>query len=172
AGRADLVAAVRAMHNVLGGTLDPHAAYLLLRGLKTLDLRVQRADASALELARRLEEHPKVQRVHYPGLDSHPDAAVARRQMAGGYGGLVSFEVRGDLWTAARVVDAVRLPYIAPSLGGVESLIEQPTVVSYWDHTPQQRADLGISDQLIRFSVGVENFEDLWQDLAQALEQA
>ena len=170
AGRADLVAAVRAMHNVLGGTLDPHAAYLLLRGMKTLDLRVRRQNATALEMARRLEAHPKVARVHYPGLPSHPDHEIAARQMDG-FGGVVSFEVDGDLWRTAALIDAVRLPYIAPSLGGCESLIEQPTVVSYWDQGPEERARLGIRDNLVRFACGVEALEDIWADMAQALEQ-
>ena len=116
------------MHIMLGGVIDPHAAYLLLRGMKTLGLRVARQNESAIELARRLESHPKVARVHYPGLPSHPDHAIAVAQMSG-FGGVVSFEVDGDLWRTAAFIDAVRLPYIAPSLGGVESLIEQPTVV-------------------------------------------
>ncbi len=170
AGRADLVAAVRAMHNVLGGTLDPHAAYLLLRGMKTLDLRVRRQNATALEMARRLEAHPKIARVHYPGLPSHPDYEIAARQMDG-FGGVVSFEVDGDLWRTAALIDAVRLPYIAPSLGGCESLIEQPTVVSYWDQGPEERARLGIRDNLVRFACGVEALEDIWADMEQALAQ-
>ena len=171
AGRAGPVAAVRAMHNVLGGTVDPHAAYLLLRGLKTLGLRVTHQNGAALEIARRLEAHPRVARVHYPGLASHPDHAIAARQMTG-FGGVVSFEVDADLWGTAAVVDAVRLPYIAPSLGGVESLIEQPTVISYWDQGPEGRAAVGIKDSLIRYSVGVEDVEDLWADLDQALERS
>jgi cystathionine gamma-synthase len=170
AGRADLVARVRAMHNVLGGVIDPHAAYLLLRGLKTLALRVARQNATAMELAARLERHPAVARVHYPGLASHPDHAIAVRQMPGGYGGVVSFEVAGDLWDTASVIDGVRLPYIAPSLGGVETLIEQPTVISYWDQGPERRAAIGIKDCLVRYSCGVEDPEDLWQDLEQALD--
>ena len=118
------------MHNVLGGTIDPHASYLLLRGMKTLDLRVERQNRTAMEIARRLEAHPLVQRVHYPGLESHPDHAIAVSQMSG-YGGVVSFEIDGDLWRTAKFIDSVRLPYIAPSLGGVESLIEQPTVIRW-----------------------------------------
>lgn len=170
AGRADLVAAVRAMHNVLGGTIDPHAAYLLLRGMKTLDLRVERQNISAFEIARRLAEHPKIAHVHYPGLPNHPDHEIAVRQMKG-YGGVVSFEVDGDLWRTAALIDAVKLPYIAPSLGGVESLIEQPTVISYWDQGPEKRAQVGIKDNLIRFSCGVEPLEDIWDDMKQALDQ-
>ena len=170
AGKQEAVDSVRAMHNVLGGTVDPHAAYLVLRGLKTLDLRVQRHNASAMEIATRLEAHPKVARVHYPGLESHPDHAIAKAQMSG-FGGVISFEVDGDLWDTAKVIDGVRLPYIAPSLGGVESLIEQPTVVSYWDQGAEKRAELGIKDNLIRFSIGVESCEDIWADLDQALNQ-
>ncbi len=161
---------MRAMHNVLGGTIDPHASYLLLRGMKTLDLRVQRHNATALLLARRLEEHPKIACVHYPGLESHPDHEIAVKQMTG-FGGVISFEVDGDLWRTAKFIDSVRLPYIAPSLGGVESLIEQPTVVSYWDQGPEQRAKIGIKDNLVRFSCGVEAAEDIWADVAQALDK-
>lgn len=171
AGRASAVDVVRAMHNVLGGTVDPHAAYLMLRGMKTLGLRVAAQNAAGLELATRLEAHPRVSRVHYPGLPSHPDHAIAARQMTG-FGGVVSFEVDADLWGTAAVVDGVRLPYIAPSLGGVESLIEQPTVISYWDQGPEERARLGIRDNLIRYSCGVESVEDLWADLCQALDKA
>lgn len=167
AGKAELVAAVRAMHNVLGGTIDPHASYLLLRGMKTLDLRVERQNRTALEVARRLEAHPLVTRVHYPGLESHPDHAIAVAQMSG-YGGVVSFEIDGDLWRTAKFIDSVKLPYIAPSLGGVESLIEQPTVVSYWDQGPEKRAQVGIKDNLIRFSCGIESVEDIWADFEQA----
>lgn len=168
AGRSDLVAAVRGMHNVLGGTVDPHAAYLLLRGMKTLELRVQRQNATAMEIARRLAEHPKIAVVHYPGLESHRDHEIAKKQMAG-YGGVVSFEVDGDLWRTAALIDAVKLPYIAPSLGGVETLIEQPAIISYWDQGPEKRAQVGIKDSLIRFSCGVEPLEDIWNDLESAL---
>lgn len=170
AGRPDLVQAIRSMHNVLGGTIDPHAAYLLLRGLKTLDLRVQRHNATALRLAAELEKHPKVACVHYPGLASHPDHAIAAAQMSG-FGGVVSFEIDGDLWATAKFIDSVKLPYIAPSLGGVESLIEQPTVVSYWDQGPEKRAELGIKDNLVRYSCGIERYEDIWADFQQALDK-
>jgi cystathionine gamma-synthase len=168
AGRQDLVDAVRSMHNILGGVIDPHAAYLLLRGMKTLDLRVERQNATAMEIARRLEAHPKICTVHYPGLPSHRDHAIAAKQMSG-FGGVISFEVKGDLWKTAALIDAVKLPYIAPSLGGVESLIEQPTVISYWDQGPEKRAEYGIKDNLVRYSCGVECVEDLWADLEQAL---
>ena len=170
AGKQDLVQAIRSMHNVLGGVIDPHAAYLLLRGLKTLDLRVARHNETALRLARALEGHAAIETVHYPGLESHPDHEIAAQQMSG-YGGVISFEVKGDLWTTAKLIDAVRLPYIAPSLGGVESLIEQPTVVSYWDQGPEKRAELGIKDNLVRFSCGIERYDDVWRDFEQALAQ-
>lgn len=168
AGRGDLVASIRGMHHVLGGTIDPHASYLVLRGMKTLDVRVQRQNQTGMELARRLNEHPKISHVHYPGLENHPDHQIAKQQMKG-YGGVVSFEVDGDLWRTAALIDAVKLPYIAPSLGGVETLIEQPTVVSYWDQGPEKRAELGIKDNLIRFACGIEPIEDIWADMEQAL---
>ncbi|KAF8070885.1 CGS1 [Scenedesmus sp. PABB004] len=170
AGSADLVEQVRSMHNILGGVIDAHAAYLLLRGMKTLGLRVEHQNRTALELARRLEGHPKISRVHYPGLPSHPDHAIACRQMTG-FGGVISFEVKGDLWKTAAFIDAVALPYIAPSLGGVESLIEQPTIISYWDQGPEKRAEIGIKDNLVRFSCGVEDKEDIWADIVQALDK-
>lgn len=125
---------------------------------------------SASEIARRLSEHKKVVRVWYPGLESHPDHAIAKKQM-GGFGGVVSFEVAGDLWSTARFIDNVKLPYIAPSLGGVESLIEMPAVQSYWSFGPERRAQIGIKENLVRFSVGVENVEDIWADLDQALQK-
>jgi cystathionine gamma-synthase len=169
-GRQDLIDQVRHMHNILGGVIDPHAAYLLLRGMKTLDLRVHRQNLTAMELARRLEAHPKICTVHYPGLESHRDHAIAKKQMKG-FGGVISFEVKGDLWKTAAFIDACKLPYIAPSLGGVESLIEQPTVISYWDQGPEKRAEIGIKDNLVRFSCGIENMEDIWADMEQALAQ-
>lgn len=169
AGRADVVQEVKNMQNILGGVMDPHAAYLLLRGMKTLELRMKRHNDNGMRLATALEAHPKVLRVHYPGLTSHPDHAIASEQMAG-FGGVVSFEVDGDLWETARVIDAVELPYIAPSLGGVETLIEQPTVISYWDQGPEKRAQVGIKDNLIRFACGIENFDDIWDDLKKALD--
>ena len=128
-GDKETVAKVRQFHNILGGVLDPHAAYLVMRGVKTLQLRVERHNDNAMKLATRLESHPMIETVHYPGLPSHPDHEVAKKYMKG-FGGVVSFEVKGDLWATAKFIDNCKLPYIAPSLGGVESLIEQPTVVS------------------------------------------
>jgi cystathionine gamma-synthase len=167
-GKTELIRPIRDLHGVLGGTIDPHAAYLILRGVKTLALRVARANESALAIARFLEQHPKIERVHYPGLPSHRDHAVAKRQMSG-FGGVVSFEVRGGLESASKFIDALRIPYIAPSLGGVETLVEQPTVISYWDKTPDERAALGIRDNLVRYSCGVEDAEDLIRDIDAAL---
>lgn len=171
AGKKEYVTAIRSMHNVLGGTVDPHAAFLLLRGMKTLGIRVNQQNASALEIAARLESHPCIQRVHYPGLPSHPDHDIACDQMRG-FGGVVSFEIDGGLWDTAAFIDTVKLPYIAPSLGSTESLIEQPTVISYWDQGPEKRKEYNIKDNLVRFSCGVEDVEDIWNDLDKALEKA
>jgi cystathionine gamma-synthase len=168
-GRADLVAAVRQFQGVTGAVPDPFAAYLLVRGLKTLALRIARQNANAQTLAEFLAGHPKVTAVHYPGLASHAQHEVARRQMKG-FGGVVSFEVAGDLAAAARVVDACRIPAIAPSLGGVESLIEQPALMSFYELTSEERLRVGIKDNLIRYAVGIEDAEDLVADLAQALD--
>ncbi|KAH8960198.1 hypothetical protein BDL97_06G120000 [Sphagnum fallax] len=160
---------VRALHNILGGVLDPNAAYLILRGLKTLTIRVRQQNATALKLAQTLEAHPKVARVHYPGLESHPEHNIAKLQMSG-FGGVVSFEIVGDLETTSRFIDGLRIPYIAPSLGGCESLVEQPTIISYWDQTPEERAKLGIKDNLVRFSCGIEDSEDIFHDIMQSLD--
>jgi cystathionine gamma-synthase len=167
-GSADVIAPIREAVGVLGGVTDAHAAWLLLRGLKTLSLRMQRHGENGLRVARWLEAHPRIRRVWYPGLESHPDHAVARRLMRG-FGGVVTFEVDGDLDDTSRFVDACRIPYIAPSLGGAESLIEMPAIMSFWDITPEQRRDLGITDSLVRFSCGIEDADDLIADLDQAL---
>jgi len=170
-GRADLIRTIRDLHGVLGGVIDPHTSYLILRGVKTLALRVERANRNAEAISRFLEQHRRIERVHYPGLESHRDHAVAKRLMKG-FGGVISFEVRGSLETASKFIDALRIPYIAPSLGGVESLVEQPTVVSYWDKTVEERAALGIRDNLVRYSCGVEDTDDLIRDIEQALDRA
>jgi len=168
-GSADLVAAIREFHGITGAIADPFAAYLLIRGIKTLALRVARQNDNAQQLAEFLAGHPRVARVHYPGLRTHPEHALAARQMRG-FGGVVSFEVRGDLATASRVVDACRIPRIAPSLGGVESLIEQPALMSFYELTTEERRQVGIKDTLLRYSVGIEDADDLVADLAQALQ--
>ncbi|MDH5568133.1 MAG: PLP-dependent transferase, partial [Myxococcales bacterium] len=163
-GSAQRLAPVREAVGVLGGVLDPHAAYLLLRGLKTLAIRVQRHNANGLRLAQWLEGHPRVRRVWYPGLASHPDHAVAKRTMRG-FGGVVTFELDTDLDGALRFTDACRIAYLAPSLGGVETLIEAPVLMSYWDKSAEERRGLGITDSLIRLSCGIEDADDLIADL-------
>uniref|UniRef100_A0A0C9RYM6 plant cystathionine gamma-synthase n=1 Tax=Wollemia nobilis TaxID=56998 RepID=A0A0C9RYM6_9CONI len=163
------IGVIRALHNVMGGVLSPNAAYLILRGMKTLHLRVQQQNLTALRIARTLEAHSKVTHVHYPGLESHPEHHIAKRQMSG-FGGVVSFEIAGDLQATSRFIDSLKIPYIAPSLGGCESLVEQPTIISYWDQSPAERARIGIKDNLVRFSCGVEDFEDIQSDILQALD--
>jgi cystathionine gamma-synthase len=167
-GRGGMVEGIRDLRGVLGGVLDPHSAYLLIRGLKTLALRVERQNQSALSIARWLEKHPQVERVFYPGLESHPDHSIACAQMSG-FGGVVSFLVRGDVDRASQVVDACRIAQLAPSLGAVETLIEQPSLMSYYELTSEERLAIGIRDSLIRLSVGVEDVEDLVADLDSAL---
>lgn len=168
-GSEQLTALIRQQLWMLGGVVDANSAYLLLRGLKTLGLRVAKQNENGQRVAQFLESHPLIKRVWYPGLDSHPDHRVAGSQMAG-FGGVVSFEVRGDLAAGSRLVDAVRLPIIAPSLGGVESLIEQPALMSYYELSTEERLSLGIKDNLIRLALGIEDADDLIADLSQALE--
>ncbi len=167
-GRTELIDPIRKTLGVLGGIIDSHAAWLLLRGIKTLAIRMERHNENGLAVARALEAHPKVRRVWYPGLESHPDHAVATEQMEG-FGGVVTFEIDTDLDGAIRFIDATTLPYQAPSLGGVESLIELPVTMSFWDVPPAERAGLGISDSLVRLACGIENAEDLIADMSQAL---
>ncbi|CBI22246.3 unnamed protein product, partial [Vitis vinifera] len=168
-GSEKLVSTIRNLHHVLGGVLNPNAAYLIIRGMKTLHLRVQQQNSTALRMAKILEAHPKVKCVYYPGLPSHPEHHIAKRQMTG-FGGVVSFEVDGDLTTTIKFVDALKIPYIAPSFGGCESIVDQPAIMSYWDLNQSERAKYGIQDNLVRFSFGVEDFEDLKADILQALE--
>lgn len=167
-GRGDRIKALRDSRGVLGGVVDPHAAYLLDRGIKTLGVRMGQQNANALAVAQFLETHPAIDRVWYPGLASHPDHAVATEQMSG-FGGVVTFEVKGDLKITSDFIDRLRIPYIAPSLGGVESLIEQPALMSYYEKTTEERLALGMKDNLVRFAVGIEDTDDLLEDLEQAL---
>ena len=163
---------VRHLRGIMGGVNSPHNAYLLERGLKTLALRMERHNANGLAVARFLEGHPRVERVLYPGLESHPYHALAARTMRG-FGGLVTFFVKIADWRqTARVIDAVKIPRIGPSLGGVESLIEQPLVMSYWNYSPAERATFRISDNMIRLACGIEDSADLIADLAAALDCA
>jgi cystathionine gamma-synthase len=167
-GRADLIEPVRKALGILGGIIDSHAAWLLLRGIKTLAIRMERHNQNGLAVARALEVHPKVRQVWYPGLESHPDHRIAAEQMLG-FGGVVTFEIDTDLEGAMRFIDATRIPYQAPSLGGVESLIELPVTMSFWDMPPEKRAEINITDSLVRMACGIENAEDLIADLEQAL---
>jgi len=167
-GRGSILQALREARGILGSVVDPQNAFLLERGLKTLALRVRQQNATALTVAGYLERHPKIRRVWYPGLPSHPDHEIAAAQMSG-FGGVVSFEVDGSREATSRFVDAMRIPYIAPSLGGVESLIEQVAIISYHDQSPEERAALGIGDSLVRLAVGIEDAEDILEDLEQAL---
>ncbi|MHB8604974.1 MAG: trans-sulfuration enzyme family protein [Thermoplasmatota archaeon] len=153
----------------LGPTLDPFAAFLLERGLKTLAPRVRAANANALALAQFVERQPKVERVHYPGLSSHPQHALARAQMPGGFGGLVSFDVAGGKAAAARFVDALEIAKNAASLGGVDSLVSLPVVQSHRNWSPERLAASGIAPGTVRFACGIEDTEDLLADVEQAL---
>jgi cystathionine gamma-synthase len=167
-GPQHLISLVRDVRHVLGAVCDPHAAFLVGRGLKTLALRMERQNVTAASIARALERNPNVLRVFYPGLSSHPDHAVAREQMRG-FGGVVSFLVKGGGGAARRVVDGCKLARIAPSLGGVETLIEQPAIMSYFEMTPEERSAIGIEDGLVRLSIGIEEPRDILADLENAL---
>ncbi|WOL11552.1 cystathionine gamma-synthase 1, chloroplastic-like [Canna indica] len=170
-GSEELISRIRMFHHVIGGVLNPNAAYMIIRGMKTLHLRVQNQNNTALAMAKFLEERPKIIRVYYPGLPSHPEHHIAQRQMSG-FGGVVSFEVAGDLNTTKNFIDSLKIPYIAPSFGGCESIVDQPAIMSYWDLSESERTTkYGIKDNLVRFSFGVEGFEDLKADIVQALEK-
>ncbi|MCL4871254.1 MAG: aminotransferase class I/II-fold pyridoxal phosphate-dependent enzyme [Anaerolineae bacterium] len=174
-GEAGLIHALRQSQGMLGGVLDPHAAALLERGLKTLALRVRQQNQTTQSIASYLETHPKIEQVWYPGLSSHPDYAIAQAQMSG-FGGVVSFTIKpiaGEtpLATTSRFIDAVTIPLIAPSLGGVESLIEQPALMSYYELSTEERLAIGVRDNLVRLAVGIEDENDILTDLEQALAQ-
>ncbi|CAD5177875.1 unnamed protein product [Musa acuminata subsp. malaccensis] len=170
-GSEELISKIQLYHNVVGGVLNPNDAYMILRGMKTLHLRVQNQNSTALRMAQLLEEHPKIIHVYYPGLPSHPEHHIAKCQMTG-FGGVVSFEIAGDLSTTKKFIDSLKIPYIAPSFGGCESIIDQPAIMSYWDLSrPERTAKYGIKDNLVRFSFGVEGFEDLNADNLQSLEK-
>jgi cystathionine gamma-synthase len=170
-GAAEKLEAIRKLRGIMGSINSPQNIYLLGRGLKTFELRMRRHNENGQAVAEFLANHPRIERVYYPGLASHPYHEVARRTMRG-FGGLVTFLIRDADWRAtARVVDAVRIPRIGPSLGGVESLIEQPLVMSYYECPPADRERYGIPDNMIRLACGIENPEDLVADLKQALER-
>jgi cystathionine gamma-synthase len=169
-GSREKLEPVRKLRGILGAINSPHNIYFLERGLKTFELRMQRHNANGQAIAEFLAAHPRVEKVYYPGLPTHPYHEVARRQMRG-YGGLITFLVKGADWRqTAAVVDAVRVARIAPSLGGVESLIEQPLIMSYYETPPEDRRRYGIPDNMIRLSCGIENTDDLIEDLRQALQ--
>ena len=154
---------------MLGAVLDPHAAFLIARGLKTLNLRVARQNATALALAKKLEQHPAVERVFYPLLESHPSFDVCKRQMKGA-GGVVSFIVKGGKAHASKIVDGCQMAMIAPSLGGVETLIEQPCLKSFFELNEAELEKVGIDPGLIRLSVGIEDEQDVVDDIINSLD--
>jgi len=168
-GRQKLMDQLWETRTTLGNCMDPHAAWLLIRGMKTLAVRVARQNENALRVAELLERHAKVRRVHYPFLKSHPQYAIARELMSGG-GGMVTFEVEGSGDDARRVSEAMRLFKLATSLGGVESLVSIPVLTSHAMISAEQRAKMGVTEQMVRLSVGIENADDLIADLEQALE--
>jgi cystathionine beta-lyase/cystathionine gamma-synthase len=168
-GSSQLIERITHRMNHLGGSMDPHAAVLLQRGLKTLALRVRQQNRSALEIAQFLQSHRQVVKVNYPGLASHPQHGRAR-ELFSGFGGMLSFELEGSAERADEFMHRTQLPIVAPSLGGVETLLTRPALTSHAGMSADSRRQLGISDRLIRMSVGIEATEDLIEDLAQALE--
>jgi cystathionine beta-lyase/cystathionine gamma-synthase len=171
AGRRDLIDKIHETRTTLGGTMDPHAAWLLLRGMKTLAVRVQRQNLNALRIAQHLSKQAGVKRVHYPFLQDHPQHALAMEQMQGG-GGVLSFEINGSGQDAIRVAESLRLFTLAPSLGGVDSLVTLPVLTSHAMISAEQREKMGVTEQMIRISIGIESADDLIADLDQALSVA
>jgi cystathionine beta-lyase/cystathionine gamma-synthase len=167
-GSSDLIDKITHRLNHLGGSLDPHAAFLLHRGVKTLALRVRQQNENALQIAGYLEKHARLDKVNYPGLESHPNHGRAKR-LFDGYGGMMSFELRGGVEEAEQFMRSAKLPIVAPSLGGVETLITRPARTSHSGLLAEDRRRLGISDRLIRLSVGIESAGDIIADLEQAL---
>jgi cystathionine gamma-synthase len=168
-GRAELVKKIYRYRELTGPSLDPHRASLLLRSLKTLAIRVDRQNKNALAVARFLQNHPRVLSVYYPGLGTHPRHAVARKQMPGGYGGVLSFEVEGGLEAVADILPRLRYAYLAANLGQVDTVVGPPSTTSHVECTEEERRAAGIPEGLIRYSAGIEDTEDLVADLNQAL---
>jgi methionine-gamma-lyase len=158
------------VHKNLGGTMDPHQAWLVLRGIRTLGMRVERAQASAIKIADYLEAHDKVEWVRYPGLKSHPQHELCEKQMDGP-GSVISFGVKGGYEAGKTVIDNVKLATLAVSLGGVETLIEHPASMTHAGIPADEKIAAGISDDLVRIAVGCEDWEDLRDDLAQVLDR-
>lgn len=168
AGRSEMVQPVADFLTTLGGICDPNTAFLLERGLKTLDLRMQRHNLNGRRIAQFLDGHPKIEKVFYPGLPTHPDHTIARRLLFD-FGGVVTFLVRGGLEETARFVDHLRIPRLAPSLGGVEALVDHVALMSFWELSAEERRRVGVLDNLVRYAAGIEDPEDLIADLDQAL---
>ena len=167
-GQADLIEKIKHKLDHLGGSLDPHACFLLHRGIKTLSVRVKHQNESALKIAQFLQEHPLVKKVNYPGLESHPRHLRAL-ELFDGFSGMLSFEVKGGVEMAQKFIENVKLPIHAASLGGVESLVTRPATTSHSGLSPEDRKKIGITDSLIRVSIGIEATEDLIEDFKQAL---
>lgn len=167
----DLADKLKFIQNATGGILGPFDSFLALRGVKTLDVRMERHCTSGLKVAAWLEKHPKIEKVFYPGLPSHPQHALAKKQMAG-FGGMITAVIKGDLESSRRMLSACKVFTLAESLGGVESLIEHPAIMTHASIPKEQREALGISDGLIRLSIGIESADDLISDLDEALSKA
>jgi cystathionine gamma-lyase len=168
-GEAGLAERIGFLQNAIGAIGGPFDSFLALRGLKTLPLRMRRSSESALEIAAMLERHPRVERVLYPGLASHPQHTLAKRQMTAGGSGVVTFFLKGGLAEARAFLERLEVFTLAESLGGVESLVDHPAIMTHASVPPEARAKLGISDSLVRLSVGIEDAADLVADLRQAL---
>jgi methionine-gamma-lyase len=160
------------LKDMTGAVLSPFDAFLVLRGLKTLEVRMERHSRSALAVARQLEAHPSVARVHYPGLETAPQHELARRQMPGGFGGMIAFELEGGFDAGIRFMDALKLVTIAVSLGDAETLVQHPASMTHSPYTPEERAAHGIADGLVRLSIGLESVEDIAADIGEALDTA
>ncbi|MGD9370399.1 MAG: PLP-dependent transferase, partial [Desulfobacterales bacterium] len=170
-GRSDIIDKIYHHREITGAALDPMAAYLLLRGMKTLHLRIRHQSESALLIARHLEKHPAIDRVYYPGLESHPQHRIARHQMTA-FGGVLSFIIRGDFDAVRNVLPRLKYAHRAANLGAVETIVGPPATTSHVECTEEERRAMGIPESLVRYSVGIEDTEDLIADLDQALEHA
>ena len=168
-GSAERVNKIKGTLKGMGGNIDPHAAYLIIRGLKTFALRVKYQNESSLVIARWLEKHPKIRQVWHSHLPSHPSYRIAKKQMPNGVGGCFAFEVDGSLRQVQKFLRSLQIILMGPSLGGTESLISHPATITYYDMSRKQRYALGVTDQLCRLAVGVEDAEDIIADLDQAL---
>ena len=168
-GRKELIEPIYHFREITGAALDPFAAYFLLRGLKTLEIRVERQNASAQKVARYLEGHKGVAEVHYPGLESHPQHEIAKRQMPGGFGGILSFVLRGDYEAVKEFLPRLKFAHRAANLGAVETIVWPPATTSHVEVSAKDRAAMGIPEALIRYSAGIEHVDDLFADLGQAL---